>query len=346
MFKAAILEKLNEPLTVDYISNDPLGVGQVLVKIFVSGICGKQLGEISGHYGEDKFLPHLLGHEGSGEVIAIGDGVKNVKVGDHVVMHWRKGAGIESSFPRYNRKTFGDVGGGLVTTFSTYSVVSENRLTVVPKELPHDVAALLGCALTTGLGIVNNEAELKMGQPIAVFGCGGVGLNVILGATMVSAFPIIGIDRDENKLRTAVRCGATHTINTEIGIQNTIFKGMVKVDCFVECTGMSENINLACKLTKPNGKVILVGQVGVGKDLVIKNMSNHYDGKKIFSSQGGLTNPSVDIPRYANLYLAGLLKLDAFLHSSQTFSLDDINLALDVAKSGGASKVFIEMEGV
>ena len=339
-FKVAILEKLNAPLVVDWLSLPELGVGQVLVKIYVSGICGKQMGEISGHYGEDKYLPHLLGHEGSGEVIDIGPGVTVVKPRDHVVMHWRKGKGIDAAPPKYGRvggKWGEKVGGGWVTTFNQYSVVSENRLTPISKEVPFEVAALMGCSLTTGLGIINNEAELKIGQSIAVFGCGGVGLNVILGAAMVAAYPIVGIDISKDKLNTAIKCGATNVVNS---YQSNIRE---KFDVFVECTGIPENIATAFEMTKSNGKTILVGQTKDGLDLSIGNMSRNYDGKKLFSSQGGLTNPAEDISRYAKLYLAGKLNLDSFLYSAQTFSLDDINLALGVARSGDASKIFIEM---
>jgi len=336
--KAAILEELGKPLVISDISITKLDVGQVLVKVRCSGICGKQIGEISGHFGPDKFLPHLLGHEGGGEVLDIGPGVTCVKPGDHVVMHWRKGKGIESSFPRYTRLVLDDIGGGLVTTFNEYAVVSENRLVSIPKTVPFEVAALMGCALTTGFGVVNNEAELKIGQSIAVFGCGSVGLNVILAASMVSAYPIVGIDIYKNKLNTALKCGATNVIDYR---QNIIRE---KVDVFVECTGIPENIATAFEMTKPNGKTILVGQTKVGLDLSIGNMSRNYDGKRLFASQGGCTNPTEDIPRYANLYLAGLLKLDGFLHSAQAFSLDNINLALDVMRTGSASKCFIMME--
>ena len=142
--KAAILEELGKPLVISDLTITKLDVGQVLVKVHCSGICGKQIGEISGHFGPDKFLPHLLGHEGGGEVLDIGPGVTCVKPGDHVVMHWRKGKGIESSFPRYTRLVLDDIGGGLVTTFNEYAVVSENRLTPIPKTIPFEVAALMG----------------------------------------------------------------------------------------------------------------------------------------------------------------------------------------------------------
>ena len=211
--KAAILYKQNEPLIVDQIEIPPLGIGQVLVNVQASSICGRQIGEITGAKGKDKFLPHLLGHEGCGIVEQIGLGVTKVKAGDKVVMHWRKGSGIEAEFPKYKWKSK-FVGGGLVTTFNEYSVVSDNRLTKISSDIPSEIGALMGCAVTTALGLINNEASLKIGQPIVIIGVGGVGLNVVLGAAKVSAFPIIAIDIVKEKLKMAKALGATHTINT------------------------------------------------------------------------------------------------------------------------------------
>ena len=211
--KAAILEKLNYPLVIDKLELPELDYGQVLVEVKRSGICGAQIGEMTGVKGEDKYLPHLMGHEGGGIVVEIGPGVTHVKKNDHVVMHWRKGAGIECRPPRYGRNG-GFVGGGWVTTFNDYSVVSENRLTVIPDDIPFEIAALMGCAVTTALGLINNEANIKIGQSVAVAGCGGVGLNIIQGAALVSAYPIIAIDLYDHKLELAKKMGATHTINS------------------------------------------------------------------------------------------------------------------------------------
>ena len=180
-FRAAILQKHDAPLAIDEIESLPLECGQVLVEIHRSGICGAQLNEIAGAKGPDRFLPHLLGHEGGGVVVEIGPGVTCVRPGDHVVLHWRKGAGIHAQPAKYRRGQQ-QINSGWVTTFSQYSVVSENRLTPIPKDIPFEIAALMGCAVTTALGLINNLARLKIGQSIAVFGCGGVGLNVVQGA--------------------------------------------------------------------------------------------------------------------------------------------------------------------
>src|SRR5262249_22511582 len=146
----------------------------VLVKIYASGICGSQLGEIDGAKGPDNFLPHLLGHEGSGTVISVGPGVRHVREGQKVVLHWRKSLGIEAQLPAYTWKDR-NVNAGWVTTFNEYSIVSENRLTPIPDDSDMEIAALFGCAVTTGFGAVTNNARLKIGESVVIFGAGGIG---------------------------------------------------------------------------------------------------------------------------------------------------------------------------
>ena len=180
--KSAILTESNKPLVVTDIElPKKLEFGQVLVKVFFSGLCGAQINEIEALKGEDKFLPHLLGHEGSGVVEEIGEGVTTAKVGDHVVLHWRKSQGLQSSTPKYlwNGK---QVNAGWVTTFNEKTIVSENRLTVIPKNFDLRIAALFGCAVTSGFGAVNNDAQVKIGQSVLIF---------VIGYTYKYCFPII-----------------------------------------------------------------------------------------------------------------------------------------------------------
>ena len=206
--KSAVLERINHPLAIREVELSELEVGQVLVKVLVSGLCGAQLHEIRGHKGNEKFLPHPMGHEGCGIVEEVGPGVTTVKVGDKVVMHWRPGSGIESPFPKYllNDKWMSS---GKCTTLSEYSIVSENRVTTVPQDTPPDLCAILGCALTTAMGIIDNEVDLKFGESVAVVGCGGVGLNLIQAAALKSACPIHAIDNNSSKRDLCFTAGAT-----------------------------------------------------------------------------------------------------------------------------------------
>ena len=172
--KAAILVEQNHPLIVDEIKlPNELKAGQVLVKVHTSGICGSQIGEITGVKGKDKYLPHLMGHEGCATVLEIGSGVKFVKKNDLVVLHWRKGKGIESDVPTY-KWNGRNINAGWVTTFNSHAVVSENRCTVIPKDTDREIAALFGCAITTGFGVIENNVNLRLGQSIVVFGAGGI----------------------------------------------------------------------------------------------------------------------------------------------------------------------------
>src|SRR5882724_4928897 len=188
--QAAILAESRKPLVVDEIAlPEALDVGQVLVKILHSTICGAQINEIAAAKGPDRFLPHLLGHEASGTVLETGAGVTTVKAGDTVVMHWRPSQGIQSPTPAY-RWDGKKVNAGWVTTFNEHAVVSENRLTVISADYDLKVAPLLGCAVTTAAGVINNDAHVKIGESVAVFGIGGVGLNVVQFAGLAGAYPI------------------------------------------------------------------------------------------------------------------------------------------------------------
>jgi S-(hydroxymethyl)glutathione dehydrogenase/alcohol dehydrogenase len=340
--KAAILVALNSPLEVDEVDLPPLGPGQVLVRIGHSGICGKQIDEITGKRGPDPYLPHLLGHEGAGVVEETGPGVRKVKRGDAVVLHWVKGSGIDSAAPRFSRRG-SPISAGWVTTFSEVTVASENRLTPIPTDLPTDLGALLGCAVTTGLGIVFNNIALKPGQSIAVFGAGGIGLNVLQGAALVSAYPIVAIDLHDSKLEQARKFGATHTINSSAQDAAAILRDLSSgkgLDATVDTTGNTTVIAAAYEATSPVGKTILAGVPDHRSRITIDSFPLHF-GRKIFGSHGGETNPDVDIPRYLQLYRQGKLKLQELI--SHRFRLEAINQAVSAVREGKAGRCVVEM---
>jgi 2-desacetyl-2-hydroxyethyl bacteriochlorophyllide A dehydrogenase len=333
--KAAVLVELNSNLKVTDVQLTPLKVGQVLVKVLVSGICGSQLHEINGNKGNGKFLPHLMGHEGCGIVKEIGEGVTNVKVGDKVVMHWRKGSGIESEFPNYivDGKF---ISSGKVTTLSEYSIVSENRLTKVPQDMPPEFCAILGCALTTALGIIDNEVNLKLGESIAIIGCGGVGLNLIQAATMKNACPIIAIDNNPSKRDLCLTAGANQFYTSVSEVKE-------KIDIVIDTTGISSVIDQGISILSGTGRMILVGQPAPGKSIEINNALNLFngEGQSIKATQGGKTNPHEDIPRYVKLHKQGLLDVNKLI--THTFTLDQINDAFDLLKSGNAGRIMIKI---
>ena len=333
---AAVLVELRKPLEVVELELPPvLEPGQVLVKVHYSGICGSQLGEIDGVKGEDRFLPHLLGHEGSGTVMETGAGVRHVKVGDKVVLHWRKALGIDSSTPVYKwggRK----VNAGWVTTFNEYAVVSENRLTPIPQDSDLDVAALFGCAVTTGFGVVVNNARVRIGESVVVFGAGGVGLNIVQAAALVTAYPIIAVDLFDNRLELAKQMGATHIVNAAdadafAAIRDVCPEG---VDAFIDNTGVPSIIEGGYRITKPRGRVTLVGVPRKGHDISIYSLPLHF-GKELSGSHGGETLPQEDIPRYRALFDAGRIRLRELL--TDRYRLDQVNEAIRAMRSGEVS---------
>ena len=332
--KAAILTELKRPLSIAVVDlPESLAVGQVLVKIHFSGICGSQIGEIDGAKGEDRFLPHLLGHEASGTVMETGPGVRHVKAGDKVVLHWRKGAGIESVPPAYAWNG-AKVNAGWITTFNEYAIVSENRLTVIPEDSDLEVAALFGCAVTTGFGVIENNARVRIGESVVVFGAGGIGLNIVQAAALVSAWPVVAVDLHDGKLELARSMGATHVINAgNVDARKAILDivGPAGVDAFVDNTGQPSIIEMGYAITKPQGRVTLVGVPRKGNDIHIHSLPLHF-GKGLAGSHGGEADPPVDIPRYHQLYRNGRIKLRELI--THRFPLDEINDAIDAMRSG------------
>jgi len=339
--KSAILVESKKPLVVAEIDLPAkLEFGQVLVKVCYSGICGAQINEIDAVKGLDKFLPHLLGHEGSGIVEKIGEGVTTVKSGDHVVLHWRKSAGIESATPQYlwNGKK---VNAGWVTTFSEKTIVSENRLTVIPKNFDMRIAPLFGCSVISAFGVVNNDAKIKIGESVLIFGVGGVGLNVAQAASMVSAYPIVGIDLYDHKIDMGKKFGLTHGITGNLdNIKNEIYNivGDKGADVAIETTGNPKVIEKAYELTAPHGKTILVGVPN--NKITIYSLPLHF--KKILTgSHGGDSIPDIDIPRYIRLMNQKKMTLENLI--THEFELTDINKAIELFRSGKAGRIVIKI---
>jgi S-(hydroxymethyl)glutathione dehydrogenase/alcohol dehydrogenase len=343
--KAAILTQTRAPLEIAELRMpERLSFGQVHVRIHYSGICGAQLNEIEAAKGEDKFLPHLLGHEGSGTVVAVGEGVKRVKAGDRVVLHWRQSAGLQCEPPKYdwNGKT---VNAGWVTTFNDEAIISENRLTVIPPDFPLHLAPLFGCAVTTAVGVVNNDAQIKIGQSVVIFGVGGVGLNIAQAAQMVSANPIVGVDLLDSKLTMAREWGLTHAFNSRtegdaLAAKIREIVGAGGADVVVDTTGNARVIEEAYNLTHADGRTILVGVPRKGDNASIYTLPLHF--KKILKgSHGGSVSPDIEIPRLIKLVAQNKMRLEGLV--THTFPLQQINEAIAALRSGEAARVMLSM---
>ena len=340
--KAAILYELNKPLVIEQVDVPPLKRGQVLVKILYSGVCRAQYNEIIGLKGADKFLPHMLGHEASGIIEETGEGITKVKKGDYVALSWIKGDGLDGINTQYAKGNVMINAGG-VTTFSDHSVVSENRVTKISKRIDPESAAIVGCAVATGCGIVENALKAKEGNSIAVFGTGGVGLSVILGAKRRGCHPIIAVDLTPEKLNFAKQCGATDMVDaSRIDVWQLLKKiAPDGVDFTVDASGNKSAMEMAFDLAR-EGKGVCVIAGNLSKD---EKISIHpfelIKGKKLVGTWGGETRPSYDIPKYVDAFAKGELPIHQLI--THRFALDEINKAFDVLKKGDAGRIVIKM---
>lgn len=351
--KAAILTQLNAPLELWDLElpfrpdGKHCGPSQVLVEIFTSGICGAQLKEIEGLKGNAEFLPHCLGHEGAGIVREVGPGVNTQMIGKKVVLHWRKGAGGESIHPaRYDAPNDQSVGGGHVTTLCEQAIVSANRVTVVPDDVPDELCALLGCGLSTALGTIEQEAKLKFGESILIVGCGGVGLNLIQAARLACAYPIVAMDVMSEKRAVCLNLGASEFISARTQDKNYVMRilGLKGFDCIVDTSGSIDALQATIPLLADNGRFVMIGQPKPGEDIKIMGALDMFHGeygKRIMTTQGGGFRPSVDVPRYVNLWRAGHLDLGSII--SHRMPLADINRGIDLVRAGQAGRIMIQM---
>ncbi len=340
--KAAVLFETGKPLTIlEGIEVPDLKTGQVLVKVLYSGLCHSQVMEVRGHRGEDKYLPHLLGHEGVGEVLASGEQVKKVQVGDKVVLGWIKGEGADAQGALYSYQ--GKVlNSGGVTTFSDLTIASENRLVKLPEGMPDKLAVLLGCALPTGLGLVFNEAKLESNKNVAVFGLGGIGLSALVAARSTEPRMLIAIDIEDHKLQLARELGATHTINSarenvEEKIQQICPGG---VDNSFEAGGKTATIESAFAAVRDGGGLCIFASHPKEGELISVEPHAFHRGKQLRGSWGGGADPDRDIPKFVDLYKQGKLQNIEKLLSNE-YTLDDINQALDDLEQGKITRALL-----
>jgi S-(hydroxymethyl)glutathione dehydrogenase / alcohol dehydrogenase len=340
--KAAILYEINKPLVIEEVEIPLLKRGQVLVKILYSGVCRAQYNEIIGLKGPDLWLPHMLGHEASGIIEETGEGITKVKKGDYVALSWIKGDGLDGVNTHY-KKGSTVINAGGVTTFSDYSVVSENRVTKISKRIDPETASIIGCAVVTGCGIIENALKAKAGQSVAVFGAGGVGLNVIMAAKRCGCNPIIAVDLVPEKLEFAMRCGATHTVDaTRIDVRQLLRKNAPHgVDFTVDATGNKLAMEMAFDLAKEaQGICVIAGNLSKDEKISIHPFEL-IKGKKLVGTWGGETKPSYDIPRYVDAFAKGQLPINQLI--THRLTLDEINKAFDILKKGDAGRVVIKM---
>jgi S-(hydroxymethyl)glutathione dehydrogenase/alcohol dehydrogenase len=340
--RAAVLVATGRPLELADLMLPDLGSGQVLVEVAFSGVCHTQVLECRGYRGQDRFLPHCLGHEAGGIVRGVGPGVSKVKPGDQVILSWIKGTGADVfgwSYEWSGRR----VNAGPITTFSQHTIVSENRLTVTPAGTPLDQAAMLGCAVPTGLGAVFNTARPGPGQSLAVFGTGGIGLCAVAGAAIAGCTPIIAVDVNPAKLELARRMGATHTLDATREDLLAQLTGLCPggVDFAIEASGRPDAMAKAlASVRMQGGAAVVVGNARHGERLELDPRELNM-GKQLRGTWGGDNLPDRDFPRFLKLLQSGRLDLGPLI--ARTYTLEQINDAIDDLEAGKVARPLIRM---
>lgn len=320
--------------------------GQVLVKVMATGICHTQLLEISGQNTNGPMNPNLLGHEGSGIVEEVGEGVTKVKKGDHVILSWIKGSG-QNILPEKYEWNGKKINAGFVTTFNEYCLASENRVTLIPPEMPFPEAALIGCAVATGAGAVSHNAKVDSGKSVLVVGVGGIGINMVHAAALRSANPIIALDISDEKLDFSKQFGVTHTINSKKNsfaeIKEIILQivGKDGLDYAFDTTGRKEVMEFIYELAKTStGKVVYCGVPNPPHLKIEIDPFPIYFGRRISGTSGGETNPDIDFNLLCRQFLEGKLKLSEMI--THTLPLKDINKGIDLMRNGQCCRVVID----
>ena len=343
---AAILQTSSKPLILDevYLPSE-LHVGQILVEVISSGICGAQINEIDAVKGPDNFLPHLLGHEGFATILEIGPGVTTVSPGDRVVLHWRPGLGLQSLPPIY--KWQGQpLNAGWVTTFNKHAVVSENRVTKIPIQMSDKcVIPLLGCALTTALGVLENDARIGIRDSLLIFGGGGVGLLLVKLARMMGVREITVVETREDKLVKALELGASNAIRfsdkSKTVSQLSDLYGLNLPTVAIDTTGNTDAIEICYEISSVKARVILVGVPIKGKKASFYTLPMHF-GKTVKGSEGGGSIPQHDIPLLAGFISEGLLTLNDY--PTHKFAFNQINDAIMQLRNGLIGRMIIDFE--
>ena len=327
-WRAAVLREANTRLEIVDIARPTLARGQVLVALEYSGVCRSQLMEVRGLRGPDPWVPHLLGHEGVGTVAEIGPDVTKVAVGDRVVVGWIRGDGVESSPPIFTTVNGESINAGRVTTFSEYTVVSENRVYLQPLEVSHRAAVLFGCALLTGAGMVLNEARPSADESVLINGLGGVGLAALI-ATQGLGATVVASDPDPVKRELALGLGATYVKDPLAGnLSEQVRKYFPSgVDVAIDAAGTTAGIQAAFDcLRYGGGRLVFASHPPAGERISL-DPHDLIKGRTIRGSWGGSSRPDKDIPRLARAIADFGTNLDFMI--PRTYSLDEVNIALD-----------------
>lgn len=351
------------PLEVAEIELEEPRYGEVLVRIEAAGICRSDLHVIEGHF--EAATPTVMGHEACGTIEAVGEGVDPARVGERVVLTFCPPCGrcrecLEGRPTLCGPSNEAAYAGGMwdgstrikhdgidihhqafVSGWATHAVTVAEAAVPITSELDPALACIIGCAVPTGVMAVTRRAKVSPGESVAVFACGGVGLNVIQGARLVSAYPLVAIDPLPEKRQLARELGATHTVDpTSVdaaeAIQEIVPGG---VDFAFEALGRADLVDAASRSIRPGGRVVLVGVSAAGERASFDHAGSVLSEHAILGTEYGSCVPPVDFPRLAELAVAGYLDLDRLV--THRFSLDDVDEAIATMDSGVAGRVVL-----
>ena len=360
--RAAVLYEQHKPMVIEEVELDPPKRGEVRVRIGAAGVCRSDL-----HYmrGEAAIgLPAVLGHEGSAVVEEVGEGVATLTVGDHVILSFAPNCGRCYSCTTGKPNlcdAHGATGGklfdgthrlhkggkdlfhmGKVACFADEAVVPDSGCIPIGEDIPLEVAALIGCCVTTGVGATMFAADVSPGGTVAVIGCGGVGLNVLQGARLAGASTIIAVDVNDAALEFATRFGATHSINPrhEDAVRKVReLTGGRGADTTFEVYGSSETVTMAFDAARKGGTVVVVGLAPVGDNPAIDAVALVRQEKTLKGTYYGGSRPTVDMPRMVELYRKGQLDIDGLI--TRHYVLDEINEAYEELGRGAVGRGII-----
>ncbi|MFI7495371.1 S-(hydroxymethyl)mycothiol dehydrogenase [Kocuria sp. M4R2S49] len=360
--RAVVVKEKNAPATLETILVPDPGPGEALVDVITCGVCQTDLHYKLGAVGDD--YPYLLGHEASGVVAAVGEGVTEIAVGDKVILNWRAVCGqcraCRKGEPWYcfdthnaaQKMTLAD-GTELspalgIGAFAEKTLVAAGQCTRIEGELEdHQYAAvgLLGCGVMAGIGAVLNTADVRRGESVAVIGCGGVGTAAIAGAALAGATTIIAVDLDDEKLATAKKFGATHTVNSKgtdpvAAIQE--LTGGFGADVVVDAVGIAPTFRQAFEARDLAGRMVLVGVPDPGTTWEIPLDQVFGRGGAIKSAWYGDTLPSRDFPMLVDQYRAGRLDLDGFV--TERIGIEDVEPAFERMTAGKVLRSVVEID--
>jgi Zn-dependent alcohol dehydrogenase len=360
--KAAVLRG-PEFLEIETLELEAPGPREVLVDVRATGVCRSDYDRYEGR--DDVAYPIVLGHEGAGVIEAVGSDVSTVEAGDHVVLSvvpscgvcpdcergrpYLCGPGLEAAFSGTmldgTRRLSAD--GEPVdhffaqSSYATKAVVPERSAVPVRTDVPFETAALLGCGATTGIGGVFSVAGVGPGESVAVFGCGGVGSSAILAADAVGVSPLVAVDVDDSKLDRAAAFGATHCVDATAAPAERIHELVGGVEYALEFAGSVPAMRAAVESTRPGGTAVVSGSVPAGEELPLQARTL-MQGRTVRGNVAGALRPTVDIPRYADMYADGRLDLDSLL--TETFPLDRLEAAFEAMENGEVVRGAITFE--